>query len=73
MRERKNGNNAYFIRNDKLGDITPLSPEQGYVESKFREQRDEHGNLTYLQGEEAIKQLRGMKVINTRTNVIEDL
>ena len=32
-----NGNNAYFIRNDKLGPLKVLSAEEGYVESIFHD------------------------------------
>ena len=37
------GNNAYFVRKDRLGDLPALSAEEGYVASKFREHRDERG------------------------------
>jgi hypothetical protein len=67
------GNNAYFVRKDRLGGIRPLSPEQGYVASRFREHRDELGHLTFLPGHEAIERIRGMKVFNTRTSEIEEL
>lgn len=67
------GNNAYFIRKDRLGGISALTASHGYVESKFREQRDEKGQLTFLPGHEAIERIRGMKVFNTRTSEIEEL
>lgn len=67
------GNNAYFIRKDKLGDIKELRVEHGYVASKFREYRDAKGNLTFISGKEAINRIRGMKIYNTRLNEIEEL
>ena len=67
------GNNAYFIRKDRLGGITALNASQGYVASKFREHRDEQGQLTFLPGHEAIERIRGMKVLNTRSSEIEEL
>jgi len=67
------GNNAYFVRKDRLGDLKALSAEQGYIASKFREHRDEQGQLTFLPGHEAIERIRGMKVFNTRTQKIEEL
>jgi hypothetical protein len=67
------GNNAYFVRKDRLGGLKALSAEQGYVASKFREHRNESGQLTFLPGQEAIKRVRGMRVFNTRTNEIEEL
>jgi len=67
------GNNAYFVRNDQAGRVKSLTPQQGYVASRFREHRDAEGRLTFLAGSEAIKTVRGMKVFNTRTQSIEDL
>lgn len=45
-----NGNNAYFVRNDRLGDLLVLTPTEGHVVSRFRESRDPVGNLTHLSG-----------------------
>ena len=67
------GNNAYFVRKDRLGDLKTTSVEQGYVASKFREHRDEKGQLTYMAGQEAIKHIHGMPVFNTRTKKVEEL
>ncbi|ACH39586.1 MAG: hypothetical protein ACD_55C00099G0005 [uncultured bacterium] len=67
------GNNAYFVREDKVGAIRTLSPQQGYVASKFREHRDEQGNLTFIPGHDAVESIRGMQVFNTTTQTIEEL
>ena len=68
------GNNAYFVRRDKLGDVVREMPvKTGYVLSKFRESRDEKGQLTCLAGEDRIARLRGLPVVNTRTGQIEVL
>ena len=45
------GNNAYFVRTDQLGELPTLTAADGYVESRFRESRDEAGNLTHLSGQ----------------------
>ena len=66
-----NGNNAYFVRNDKMSGLKKLSCEEGFVMSKFRESRSKDGQLTYLSGEERIKALSGMKIYNTRNKNIE--
>lgn len=66
-----NGNNAYFIRNDKLRELKPLAVEDGYVLSQFSESRDEQKNLTFLRGNERISALSGMKVFNTRSSKME--
>ncbi|MEM3062626.1 MAG: hypothetical protein QW303_03650 [Nitrososphaerota archaeon] len=68
------GNNAYFIRNDKLNEkIRPLTLEDGYIESKYRESRDEKGNKTYLAGHQRIEVIKGLMVLNTETNQLERL
>ncbi|HEV2915714.1 MAG TPA: hypothetical protein VGX92_20705 [Pyrinomonadaceae bacterium] len=56
------GNNAYFVRKDKLGGIHALSPESGYVKSRFRESLDEQGRLTYLSDTERLKAIEEMTV-----------
>jgi hypothetical protein len=62
------GNNAHFVRKDKLGLIPALSAAQGYVESKFRESRDKNGNLTFLRGDQRIEILRDMQVYDVEGN-----
>ena len=68
-----NGNNAYFIRNDKLKSLKKIECYEGYVESKFRESRDLNGTLTFKCGANRLKEIEGMKVYNTRTKLIEAL
>ena len=66
------GNNAYFVRNDKLNDkVRETSLEKGYVISKFRESRNKKGQLTHLTGEARIEAVRGTPVYNIITNQIE--
>lgn len=68
------GNNAYFIRRDKLNDnVSETSLENGYVLSRCRESRDREGRLTYLTGNDRIEAIRGMSVYNIDTNLIEKL
>ncbi len=57
-----NGNNAYFIRKDKIGDLKERSIEDGYIRSKFRESRDKNGELTFLTHDERLKEISDMKV-----------
>lgn len=42
------GNNAFFVRRDLLGELSPLTPQQGWVDARFRDSRDRAGNLTFL-------------------------
>ena len=62
------GNNAYFVRKDKIGKLPVKSAEQGYVESKFRESRDEKGNLNFLHGKQRIECIRDMQVWDLEQN-----
>lgn len=66
-----NGNNAYFVRNDKLKDLKVKSIKEGYVQSNFSESRDIDGSLTFLRGAERLKAIEGMPVYNTETSRIE--
>lgn len=67
------GNNAYFVRNDKVGKLHTPTIEEGYRLSKFKESRDKDGKLTYLRAEQRLASLKGEKVYNTRTNQIETI
>jgi len=67
------GNNAYFVRKDRLGPLKALRPEEGYVYSRFRESRDKKGNLNYLSGHERYECIKGMPVHNVATGLQEQL
>ncbi len=58
------GNNAYFVHESYLGrgGIVAVPPEQGYVESRFRESRDQQGRLTHLGGEARRRMIAEMPV-----------
>jgi hypothetical protein len=45
-----NGNNAYFVRRDRLGGLRALSASEGYVESRFREAVDNAGHPMLIGG-----------------------
>jgi hypothetical protein len=68
------GNNAYFVRVDKLNEsVEEISVEAGYVESKYRESRDRQGKLTYAIGQDRLDLLRGLPVHNVATGQMEAL
>jgi hypothetical protein len=48
------GNNVFFVRNDCASRLQPLTPEQGYTESKIRESRDLAGKRTLLRSDERL-------------------
>lgn len=58
------GNNAYFLRNEYRNVIPHVSLKDGFVAAKFRDGRDEQGNLVYGSREAAQQSIRGQTVIN---------
>jgi hypothetical protein len=64
------GNNAYFIRNDKVGNFQVKTTEAGYVLSKFNE-TFMNGQRVY--GRERIRLIEGLDVVNTETGEIEKI
>ena len=68
-----NGNNAFFVRNDKLKELRTMTAEQGFVMSKFRESRDKDGKLTYLSGRNRLDVIKGLTIYNTRTQQLEKI
>lgn len=58
------GNNAYFVARNKLGDLKQVSVEDGYVCSKFRESRDENGELTYVSGPRRLQLIEHLQVFD---------
>jgi hypothetical protein len=68
------GANAFFVRNDLLNEqVQAIDAEIGYTPSKFRESRDQNGQLTFISGEQRIKVISGLPVINVETNTTESL
>ena len=59
------GNNAYFVRRDFMKEpVKEASLKSSYIVSKYRESRDEKGNLTYASGKERAEIIRGMPVFD---------
>lgn len=71
-----NGNNAFFVRRDVLADLSPLTPQEGWVDARFRESRDREGNLTYLGGRakrlDAIADKPLVNVVNGSMTTVRD-
>ncbi|MBW8683720.1 hypothetical protein K1Y79_05180 [Chitinophaga sp. B61] len=67
------GNNAYFVKKSRLGPLKALTPEEGYIYSRFRESRDKKGNLNYLSGHDRYECIKGMPVHNVATGIQEQL
>ena len=68
-----NGNNAHFIRKDKVGNIAVRTLKEGYVESRFRESRDPAGNLTFLRGKQRIEAIKEKQVVDLEANRLVSL
>lgn len=59
------GNNAYFVRKDKMNDrVRSVSLEEGYVQSKYREARNENVELSYATSKQRTSTLRGLAVFD---------
>jgi hypothetical protein len=65
------GNNAYFVKKDLVKDLKQLTAKEGYIKSQFRESRDADGRLTYISEEERIKEIKGLKIFNTKLNKVD--
>jgi hypothetical protein len=62
------GNNLFFIRNDRVGSLKPLTAREAYVKSRIREARDPKGNLTYLSNDARFNEIKDMPVVIVATN-----
>jgi len=68
------GNNAYFVRSDKLNEVVrECSLSQGYVISRFRESRNFEGELSFATGDKRIELIRGLPVYNIDSAQVEPL
>ena len=56
------GNNLFFVKKEYISDIKVLTPKEAYVKSKFRESRDESGNLTYLSHKDGLILIQDLPV-----------
>lgn len=62
------GNNAYFVRRDKLGPLHPLSVDEGYTLSKFRESQHPHGGNSYVSGADRLRLIQDMVVYDVKSH-----
>ena len=59
------GNNAFFVRKDRLPASLPeLSAEQAYVRNQFRETRNPDGELAFLAPESEFELLRSLPLVD---------
>lgn len=62
------GNNAYFIRKDRLGALRAISANEGFVPSRFRESRGPLGELTFLRGQDRFRLISDLEVFDIEHN-----
>jgi len=58
------GNNAYFVKRERLGPLSGLEAGAAFVESRFREARDRQGRLTLVGGEERRQLIGDLQVFD---------
>jgi len=58
------GNNLFFVRNDRIGQLTPRSAVEAYVESRFRDSRDASGKLNFLGGDKRRLEILDIPVVD---------
>jgi hypothetical protein len=57
-----NGNNAYFVRNDKLGSLKTKTSQEGFIDASFRLYSDASGEK--WGGSKSISLLKGMQIFD---------
>lgn len=67
------GNNAFFVRRDRLSGLLEMKAEEAYVESNFRESRDPNGNLNYLAWPERYNAIRDLPVYDIESDIVISL
>lgn len=65
------GNNAFFVRNDCVGNMDSLIDSAEFVEGKYRESRDREGNLSYVDRKKMREIIKDMDLYNVCTKEIK--
>jgi hypothetical protein len=67
------GNNAYFIRSDRIGNLPLLEPGKAFVDARWRDSRSKNEKLNYLTGPERFEAIADMEVVDLRENELAKL
>jgi len=67
------GNNAYFVRNDKIGNVRAVDAREAFVDARWRDSRDKNGKLNHLTGPERFQAIADMEVHDLRQNKLARL
>lgn len=62
------GNDAFFVRNDVLNDLTTRTPRQAYVRANFRQARDREGNLLFIGQDEELDLIGELRVVDVESH-----
>jgi hypothetical protein len=63
------GNNAYFVRNNKLGQLPVFSAREAFVDARFRDSRSPSGELTHLSGKQRFDQIAHLEVYDVERDL----
>lgn len=58
------GNNAFFVKRERLNGLPARSAEQAYVESRYRESVDRAGRFSFLSGAARLKEIQDMPLLD---------
>ena len=61
------GNNAYFVRRDRMGTLRELGVREAHVVARYREARDEAGNLTYAPREARLQAIADLDLVDVES------
>jgi len=67
------GNNAYFIRNDKIDNLRVCTPQDAFIDARWRDSRNESGKLNYLSGPERFEAIAELDVYDLAQNKVVPL
>ena len=70
------GNNVFFVRNDLLGSLKRLTPQEAYVQAAFREARNEQGevlHLTFAERQAAISHKPVVDIVSGKTVALKEI
>jgi hypothetical protein len=67
------GNNAYFVQKELSDAFLIQTPKEGFVDSRFRESRNERGRMNRLSGAARLATIAGMPVVDVASGLTAPL
>jgi hypothetical protein len=61
------GNNAFFVRNDVLGSLSPVTSRETYVRARYRSAHDRDGNLSFMEAGEGLALIAHLPLLDLDT------